>query len=87
VTEVQKAEATDGVIAVEWEGHTYEVVLANVTIDALEAFEDGRIVGALRSILGVEQWAAYKERHPQALGLGAFVDALLAAVGGAGGNS
>lgn len=32
------------------------------SVDAIEAFEDGKIATLIREILGAEQWATFKEK-------------------------
>lgn len=41
------------------------------TVDALEAFEDGKLATLLREILG-EQWAAFKATKPKVSDLAAL---------------
>lgn len=50
-------------------------------LDVLEAFEDGRFIAFLRKVLGPEQYAAYKKRHPKVADLEPFVVAVQKALG------
>jgi hypothetical protein len=49
--------------------------------EALEAFEQGRFVAFLESVLGTEQHAAFKATKPKVGDVGAFVEALQKALG------
>jgi hypothetical protein len=51
-------------VTVEWNGHEY-LISGEALDDAelLEYFTDENFIGALRSMLGVEQWKAYKENE------------------------
>lgn len=50
-------------VVVEWDGHEYLVSGEDMDdAELLEFFTDGNFVGALRILLGDEQWAEYKER-------------------------
>lgn len=37
-------------------------------LEVFEAFEDGRVLAALRALLGEEQWATYKAAAPRTVG-------------------
>lgn len=66
----------------EFEGHTYTVPSADDwSIEAVEAFEDGKHIGVIRSILGPTQWRLYKQRHPKAKTAASFIEAMFADVG------
>lgn len=75
------------VVSVDYEGHTYTYDADTVTIDALEDLEQQRYIQAIRAILGQEQWAAYKTRHPRAVDLDRFLAALLSAAADVGNSS
>jgi hypothetical protein len=64
-------------VTIDYGGHTYSFDADEISIEALENFEDGQYIRACRSILGPEQWAAYKARHPRAVDVNDFVNALL----------
>lgn len=75
------------IVSVDYEGHTYTFDADTVTIDALEDFENQKYIRALRAILGPEQWAEYKTRHPRAVDLDQFVVALIGAAGNSSASS
>lgn len=85
--EEPEAAPPNRIVTVDYEGHTYTYDLDTITLDALEDFDDGKHMRALRSILGSEQWAAYKSRHPLGVDLDRFILALLSAVGSLGNSS
>lgn len=74
-------------VTVDYEGHTYTYDIDKVTIQALEDYDDGKYIAAVRAILGAEQWAAFKSRHPFGVDLDRFIAALLAATGSLGNSS
>lgn len=71
-------------VTVDYGDHTYSFDADTVTIDALEDFENQKYIRAVRAILGPEQWALYKSRHPKAVELDRFLAALLAGAGALG---
>jgi hypothetical protein len=75
------------VVTVDYGGYTYTFDADTVTIDALEDFENQKYIRAIRAILGDEQWALYKSRHPKAVELDRFVAALLTGAGSLGNSS
>ncbi len=82
MTDAQAAEALDqDMIDVEFEGHTYHLDRNALTLDMLELDENGFVLKFVRSWMGAEQWAEYRERHPMATTLGKFRDAVLVAAG------
>jgi hypothetical protein len=83
----EEPEPAGRIVTADYDGHTYTFDADTVTIDALEDFENQRYIRALRAILGAEQWAEYKARHPKAVDLNRFVDALLTAAGALGNSS
>lgn len=50
-------------------------------IEALEAFENGKIMTFLRLILGAEQYAAYKATKPKAGEVNGFLEGIQKALG------
>jgi hypothetical protein len=72
------------IVTVDYDGHTYTYDLDKVTLDALEDYDDGKYIRAVRAILGPEQWAEYKSRHPLGVDLDRFIAALLTAAGALG---
>ncbi|WP_435112020.1 hypothetical protein [Nocardiopsis synnemataformans] len=63
-----RAEAMSGDVAVAkvitWRGQTYSVPPSaeEWSIEVAEAFEDGRVIQAVRGILGPDQWASMKAK-------------------------
>lgn len=71
-----KAEATENEsIQFNYNGHTYEMPHPDEwDIEVAEAHEEGKVVTALRRILGEEQWKLFKEREkPKSKDLDAFL--------------
>jgi hypothetical protein len=50
-------------------------------LDALEAFENGKLATFLRLVLGEEQYSVYKQKHPKVGELEPFVVSLQKALG------
>lgn len=75
------------IVKVDYEGHVYSFNADEVSLDALEDFENQKYIRAIREILGAEQWAEYKRRHPKAVDLDRFMSALIGAAGPAGNSS
>lgn len=50
-------------------------------LDVLEGIEDGRIITAMKKILGPEQWATFRRTHDSADDLGELYEAASAAYG------
>ena len=76
--------ATARIVTLDYEGHTYRFDADEISLDALEDFENQKYLRAIRAILGPEQWVEYKTRHPRAVDLNRFMDALLGAAGALG---
>lgn len=80
-----KAEASDqnDPIKFEFKGYEYEMPHPDEwDIEVAEAYEDGKVVTALRHILGDEQWRLYKERErPKSKDLQAFLDSMFQQTG------
>lgn len=80
---VAKAEATGTDIEIDFEGHTYTIPPSvEWPLDAIEAAEDGEIVRSTKLILGVEQWAEFRERHSKFGDLMEFMKAVEKVAGG-----
>ena len=75
------------IVTIDYEGETYTFDADAVTIDTLEDFENQKYIAAIRAILGPDQWADYKARHPKAAELDRFMAALLGAAGSVGNSS
>lgn len=84
VAAVTDEEPAGRVVAIDYEGHTYTFDADEISLDALEDFENQKYLRAIRGILGPEQWAEYKSRHPRAVDLDRFIAALLSAAGSLG---
>jgi hypothetical protein len=78
-----RAAATHGKITLTHEGKTYTISPAESwSLDTLEAFEDGKVITAARSILGERQWATYKGQKPRdGKQFGELLEAISRAVG------
>lgn len=79
-------EAEDTMVSVEYDGEEYTFDTDGVTdIEFLEAYEDGRGIGACRELLGPEQWAKFKaSKLPKKVkdtDLRALMDLMFEAVG------
>lgn len=81
MTKPQEAEATAGPVIVTYGDHDYIIDPATITLDVLEADEAGKVLTVVRTLLGEEQYQAYKACHPLASELGDFRVALLGALG------
>ncbi len=58
-----KAEALNAPITFEFDGESYTVApAAEWDVEALEAFEDQKIITCVRMILGDEQWKRFKSK-------------------------
>jgi hypothetical protein len=63
--EAVEAEATpDSTLSFKWDGHDYEVPgsLDDCDIEVIEAFEEGKAIGAVSGVLGSAQWRQLKAR-------------------------
>ena len=87
VDEEPEPEPAGRIVTVDHDGHTYTFDADEVTLDALEDFENQKYIRAIRAIIGPEQWAEYKVRHPKAVDLDRFMAALLGAAGALGNSS
>lgn len=77
------AEALAEGIPFDYKGVSYTLPNANDwDIDALDAFEEGRVVAFIKSILGDAQYAALRKSGVNKVGeLNEFVEAMTSAVG------
>lgn len=87
MSDAQQAEATAAPILVHFADYDYIIDQASITLDVLEADEAGKVLTVVRSLLGEEQYQAYKARHPLASDLAAFRAALLGAMGNSAASS
>lgn len=59
-----RAEATDQPTPFEYDGETYTVTASrDWDLDALDAFEEGHIVSAVRIILGPDQFKRFRSKR------------------------
>lgn len=86
----RKAEVTGAVrdASFEYHGRTYMVTSeAANDLELFEAVEDGKEMTAVRSVLGAEQWQAFKDDHRTDTGrvplepVEGFIHALMGALG------
>lgn len=77
-----KAEATSAPIEFEFEGENYSIPPASEwDLDALEAWEEGKVATLVRALLGPEQYATFRS-VPRTVGdLSRFAETLQDAVG------
>ncbi|WBQ03788.1 hypothetical protein [Kribbella sp. CA-293567] len=81
-TTPRRTAAKAGTVTFEHNGTEYTIDPADKwSLDALEAFEDGKVVTACREILAPKQWADFKATKPGGPGLGEMLAAIAAAVG------
>lgn len=68
---------------VEWGGRRWSVHLeqGDVSVELMEAFEEGKTATALRELLGPAQWAAFKAMQPGMTGLTEMFEALAEELG------
>lgn len=77
-----KAEAIGTPVQFEYDGDTYAVAPANEwDLDVLEAFEEGRILATVRSLLGEAQWKTFRAKPRNVQALADLFEALQAALG------
>jgi hypothetical protein len=80
-----KTEAKDTAVTFDFDGETYSVpTAAEWDVETLEAFEDGRIIATVRTLLGAEQWAKYKAKGRRVTDLTALFEAIQSATVGPG---
>jgi hypothetical protein len=80
-----KADATGSNVSFEHDGQTYSVPPASEWgVETLEAFEDGKIIATVRTLLGDEQWSKYKAKGRKVTDLVSLFEAIQAATVGPG---
>jgi len=76
------AEALGEELTLEHNGVTYTLPPSDEwDYEVLEAFEEGRISGFLKSLLGTKQHDAFKATKPKVADVNAFVEAIQKAYG------
>lgn len=75
-----KAEAQGTEVTFEYGGNTY-TIQRDLDLDTMEFMEDGKIVAAIRGLLGPDQYAVLKESKPKASDISDFMAAATAAMG------
>lgn len=85
----RKAEANGQQATLEFRGETFSVPTEydDLSVDFLEALEDGKSVGIIRGALGPEQWQVVKAMQLKARDLAELGDRIAAAMGFSAGNS
>ncbi|AWY04850.1 tail assembly chaperone [Microbacterium phage Floof] len=79
------AEATHSHIEFEFDGDTYTTLPSNDwSLDVLEAYEEGKILTALRGILTNDGYARFRKTHASQEDLNSFMVAMQKAQGIAG---
>jgi hypothetical protein len=72
-----KAEATDQPVSFSYDGKDYTISPSSEwSLDALEAFEDEKVIRFVRLVLGPVQWAAFKSTSPKVQDFNDFMEAL-----------
>lgn len=80
--EAEETENENKVYEYEFDGKTYKFDRDNTDdVEILEAFEDGKMITALRAILGPEQWATFKSKKRSSEDLNKMAEAMFKAVG------
>ncbi|WP_336628443.1 MULTISPECIES: hypothetical protein [unclassified Microbacterium] len=79
------AEAVHALIEFSYDGETYAVTPTNDwTLDALEAFEDGKVLTLLREVLAEDGYSKFRQSHNAVADIQGFMAALQKAQGIAG---
>ncbi|ALX67275.1 hypothetical protein [Microbacterium sp. XT11] len=79
------AEALAQPIPFTFEGQKYSVLPSSEwSLDALEAFEEGRVLTLLREVLDGDGYATFRKTHNRVADLNEFVVAMQKAIGIAG---
>lgn len=77
-----KAEAKGEGFTVEFDGESYVIPPAlDWDLEALEALEEGRVVAAVRALLGDEGWARFREKRRTVRDLNEFFELAAGAAG------
>lgn len=77
-----RAEVTGEPVTFEHAGQPYTIDGAVLkSLDVLEAFEDGRVIAAMKTILGDAQWATFRKTGHSAEDLSTMYEAASVALG------
>lgn len=77
-----KAEATGESIPFSYDGEEYVIPPSSEwSLDIIEAYEDGKVVKTVKTLLGDEQWAKFKSTPRTVADLGALFEAIQEATG------
>jgi hypothetical protein len=83
-----RAEVEGAPLVVEHDGATYEIDRANANnLELMEFAEDGLYLKAIRGYIGLDQWAAFKDKYRDEQGrvdadaFEPFLDAVMRALG------
>jgi hypothetical protein len=77
-----KAEALGENVDVEYDGETYSIPpTSEWDLDALEAYEDGKVLATVRSVFGDAQWSKFRQKRRTAADLTKLVEAMQTALG------
>lgn len=81
--EVKESEVLETkTVEFEFDGDTYTVDPKDLEdLDFLEAYEDGKVLVPVRSLLGPKQWAKFREEHHDATALAEMADAMFSKLG------
>ena len=81
-TNPTKSDALAEPITFEFDGQPYTIPAATQwPLETLEAFEEGRIVATVKSLLGDEQWTTFRSPGRIVSDLGSFFEAIQEAAG------
>lgn len=81
-SEAAKTEAVEDSVTFEYDGVTYTAPPAiEWDVEVFEAAEDGKIVSAVRALIGPDQWAKFKEKKRTIVNVSELFDAAKAALG------
>ena len=72
-----KAEATEKPVTFDFDGRAYTIAPSSEwSLDALEAFEDEKVISFVRAILVPVQWTEFKSKHRKPADLSDLMEAL-----------
>lgn len=71
-------------VTIEWRGQSFTIpaTLDDCDVDTLEAFENGKAIGAIKGLLGDKAYSAFKRKHkPNVRDLKEFMAVVAEAMG------